>query len=86
VTATALAPPRAASWTVMIPMLPAAPRTSTDSPGAKRGWERAKWAKPVNAHTRRPTHEVSTPIASVAISTCLVGGVRVREVDDGLRR
>ena len=41
-TATALAPPRAASWTVMIPMLPAAPRTSTDSPGAKRAWARPK--------------------------------------------
>ena len=28
----------------MIPMLPAAPRTSTDSPGAKRAWARPKWA------------------------------------------
>jgi hypothetical protein len=43
VTAAASAPPRAASWTVMIPMLPAAPRTSTDSPGGKRAWARAKW-------------------------------------------
>ena len=43
-TATALAPPRAASWTVMIPMPPAAPRTSTDSPGAKWAWRRPKWA------------------------------------------
>ncbi len=44
VTATAPAPPRAASWTAVIPMLPAAPRTSTVSPGAKWAFRRAKWA------------------------------------------
>ncbi|WIY00030.1 hypothetical protein QRX60_39180 [Amycolatopsis mongoliensis] len=43
-TATAPAPARAASWTAMIPMPPAAPRTSTDSPGAKWAWRRPKWA------------------------------------------
>ena len=74
----------------MIPMLPAAPRTSTDSPGSKRAWVRPKWAT---------TPELPNVIASTADSDygvdtadadrlggdqhLPVGGTWFREGDDG---
>ena len=56
----------------MIPMLSAAPRTSTDSPGAKRAWA-------------TPDHGVDIADADGlgGDQDLPVGGARVRKVDDG---